>query len=197
MRYKKATFLTLLCLLNAVSSLGEITINARFNPAVIAHGDRAQYIVEIIDSSDKSMPQPESVQPLPIPIVQELNLVNGRISNSSQTNYINGKGQFSNTQSIIYEVRINRTGNYTIPEYKFSYKGEMQTVESASLSVLERGADAAPTQGEMLLLDADLPESMYIGQSYETTLNLYVESSISLTGISGYEHRADSYAIRE
>ncbi|MEC7609721.1 MAG: BatD family protein [Verrucomicrobiota bacterium] len=197
MRYKKATFLTLLCLLNAVSSLGEITINARFNPAVIALGDRAQYIVEIIDSSDKSMPQPESVQPLPIPIVQELNLVNGRISNSSQTNYINGKGQFSNTQSIIYEVRINRTGNYTIPEYKFSYKGEMQTVESASLSVLERGADAAPTQGEMLLLDADLPESMYIGQSYETTLNLYVESSISLTGISGYEQQADSYAVRE
>ena len=197
MRYKKATFLTLLCLLNAVSSLGEITINARFNPAVIALGDRAQYIVEIIDSSDKSMPQPESVQPLPIPIVQELNLVNGRISNSSQTNYINGKGQFSNTQSIIYEVRINRTGNYTIPEYKFSYKGEMQTVESASLSVLERGTDAAPTQGEMLLLDADLPESMYIGQSYETTLNLYVESSISLTGISGYEQQADSYAIRE
>ena len=197
MRYKKATFLTLLCLLNAVSSLGEITINARFNPAVIALGDRAQYIVEIIDSSDKSMPQPESVQPLPIPIVQELNLVNGRISNSSQTNYINGKGQFSNTQSIIYEVRINRAGNYTIPEYKFSYKGEMQTVESASLSVLERGADAAPTQGEMLLLDADLPESMYIGQSYETTLNLYVESSISLTGISGYEQQADSYAVRE
>ena len=86
MRYKKATFLTLLCLLNAVSSLGEITINARFNPAVIALGDRAQYIVEIIDSSDKSMPQPESAQPLPIPIVQELNLVNGRISSSSQTN---------------------------------------------------------------------------------------------------------------
>lgn len=197
MRYKKAIFLPLLSLLNAISSSGEITINARFNPAVIALGDRAQYIVEIIDSSNKSMPQPESVQSLPIPIVQELNLVNGRISNSSQTNYINGKGQFSNTQSIIYDVRINRTGSYAIPEFQFSYKGEMQTVESASLSVLERGADAGPTQEEMLLLDADFPESMYIGQSYETTLNLYVESSISLTGISGYEHQADSYAISE
>ncbi|PDH28415.1 MAG: hypothetical protein CNC89_04795 [Puniceicoccaceae bacterium MED-G31] len=197
MRYKKAIFLTLLCLLSAISSSGEITINARFNPAAIALGDRAQYIVEIIDSSDTSMPKPESVQSLPIPVVRELNLSNGRISNSSQTNYINGEGQFSNTQSLIFDVRINRPGSYTIPEFKFSYKGELQTVESASLSVLERGADAAPTQEEILLLDADLPESMYIGQSYNTTLNLYVESSHSLSGISGYERQADGYAMRE
>lgn len=197
MRYRKAIFLALLCLLSAISSSGEITINARFNPAVIALGDRAQYIVEIIDSSDTSMPQSESVQSLPIPVVRELNLINGRLSNSSQTNYINGEGQFSNTQSLIFDVRINRPGSYTIPEFKFSYKGEIQTVESATLSVLERGADAAPTQEEVLLLNADLPKSMYIGQSYNTTLNLYIESSHSLSGISGYERQADGYAMRE
>ena len=197
MAYKNPILLTLLCLLGAISLFGEITINARFNPAVIALGDRAQYIVEIIDSSDTSMPQSESVQSLPIPVVRELNLVNGRVSNSTQTNYINGKGQFSNTQSLIFDVRINRSGSYKIPEFQFSYKGGMQTVESASISVLERGADAAPTQDEILLLKADLPESMFIGQSYSTTLDLFVESSISLTGISGYEGQADGYAMSE
>lgn len=195
MQKLQATLFSLIFLSNISSA--ELTVQARFSPAKIALGDRSRYIIEVNETDAEIMPSPENVRTLPIPLLSGLNLINGRISNSSQTNYVNGEGQFSHTQSFIFDAEVDRVGSFEIPEFEFSYKGQTLVIPSAALKVLERGVDAAPALEELVFLQTDLPKSLYVGQSVPVALKLYIEESISLSGLNSFERQADGYIISD
>ena len=195
MQKLQATLFSLIFFSNISSA--ELTVQARFSPAKIALGDRSRYIIEVNETDAEIMPSPENVRTLPIPLLSGLNLINGRISNSSQTNYVNGEGQFSHTQSFIFDAEVDRVGSFEIPEFEFSYKGQTLVIPSAALKVLERGVDAAPALEELVFLQTDLPKSLYVGQSVPVALKLYIEESISLSGLNSFERQADGYIISE
>jgi hypothetical protein len=181
----------------ALSASAETSVTAIFNPPRIALGDRAQYIVEIKESSGQARPEPENVTSLPIPQSGGLELTNGRISSSQQTRIINGVAEYSVTQQLIIDAKAPRVGEFTIPTYTFQYKGETLRAPAATLSVVERPADAAPTTDELIFLKTDTPRQLYLGQTTQIQLKLYISESVRLTGLNSFDRSADGFAISE
>ncbi len=195
MQKLQATLISLILL--SVNSSAQLTVQARFSPAKIALGDRAQYIIEVNETDTEVMPSPETISTLPIPSLSGLNLMNGRTSNSSRTNYINGESQFSHKQSFIFDAKVNRVGSFKIPQFELNYKGQTLVIPSAELKVLDRGVDTAPSLEELIFLRTDLPKSLYVGQSVPASLKLYVEESVSLSGLNSFRRQADGYIISD
>jgi len=177
--------------------LAETTVTARFNPPRIAMGDRAQYIVELSETDSSRQPEVERVSQLPIPQTSAVRLSNGRISNSSQSRLINGAAEFSVTQSFIIDASPTKIGGATIPAYTFKYKGSTIEVPAATLQVVERSADAAPTQDELIFLKAELPDTLYVGQTIAFNIKLYVEEDVQLRNLNSFDRSADGFTISE
>ena len=160
-------------------------------------GDKAQYIVEIKETDAATQPQIERVTSLPIPQSGGLELRNGRTSSGQQTRIINGAAEYSVTQSLIIDATAPRVGNFTIPGYVFEYKGEQLAAPAAMLQVVERGADAGPTTEEMLFLKAEIPETLYVGQTTAVDLKLYIAEGVRLSGLNSFDRSADGFTISE
>jgi len=175
----------------------ETSVNARFNPPRVALGNPAQYIVEIVESSDSDMPQPETVSTLPIPNSGNLSLRNGRTSTSSQTRIINGAAEYTATQRLIIDAIPPRPGEFTIPAYSFAYKGQTLRAPSATLEVLERGADAGPSADELIFLKAETPDTLYLGQTIPIDLKLYISDRARLGDLTGFDRTADGFTMSE
>lgn len=180
-----------------LSASGKINVTATFNPPRIAMGDRAQYVVEIKETSDQSKPEAERVTSLPIPQSGGLELMNGRISSSQQTSIINGVAEYSVTQQLIIDAKAPRVGSFTIPTYTFQYKGQTLRAPAASLTVVERPADAEPATDELIFLRTDTPEKLYVGQTTPIQLKLYISENVRLTGLNSFDRSADGFAISE
>ena len=193
-RFKLHLFLVILLPLCAVA---EISVTARFNPPRIALGDRSQYLVEIRETSGTGTPSVGRVTSLPIPESGGLELKNGRTSSSQQTNIFNGNAEYSVTQSLIIDAQAQSEGTYRIPSYAFEYKGQRLEAPEARLEVVARDADAGPTRDELIFLRADLPDELYIGQKITFQLRLYIDESVSLDGLNGFDRRADGFTSSE
>ncbi len=183
--------LCLLCILHA-----EITIQTRFEPNRIALGSRAQYIVDIIETSSNRMPVPEPIDSFPIPVSGNLSLTNGRTLSRSQMEFVNGNNSFTHTQSLIIDANAPYTGNFTISDYELAYKGQTLTAPSVTLTVVERTADAAPTLEELVFLKADLPDSLYVGQTIPIELKLYISDHVKLD-LNSFDRKADGFIVSD
>ncbi|MEC8209726.1 MAG: BatD family protein, partial [Verrucomicrobiota bacterium] len=144
----------------ALSTSAEISVTAIFNPPRVARGDKAQYILEIKETSTSQQPEIEQVTSLPIPQSDDLELTNGRTATSQQTSIINGAREYSVTQQLIIDADAPRIGAYTLPSYVFQYKRQTLRAPAATLQVVERAADAGPTAGELIFLKADAPDQL-------------------------------------
>lgn len=184
-------------LLLAATARAEISVTAVFNPPRIAQGDTAQYIVEIKETSSQSQPNPESVNSLPIPQAGGLELRNGRTSTSQSTRIINGAAEYSVSQQLIIDAKASGVGRYAIPSYSFEYKGETLRIPDATLQVVERPADAGPTADELIFLKTDAPEQLYVGQTTEIELSLYVSDGVRLSGLNSFDRSADGFTVSE
>lgn len=187
----------ILALFTASALIAEIRVSARFEPARVAAGRTSQYIVEIVETDDSKKPAAERITSLPIPSDGGLTLRNGRTSSSQSTRITNGMSEYSNTQQLIIEAVSPTTGSFTIPAYIFEYKGGRLQAPSATLTVVERSADAAPSVDELIFLQANAPEQLYVGQTTSILLKLYVSSSVTLRGLNAFERRADGFTVSE
>ncbi|MEC7230148.1 MAG: BatD family protein [Verrucomicrobiota bacterium] len=181
----------------ALSTSAEISVTAIFNPPRVARGDKAQYILEIKETSTSQQPEIEQVTSLPIPQSDDLELTNGRTATSQQTSIINGAREYSVTQQLIIDADAPRIGAYTLPSYVFQYKGQTLRAPAATLQVVERAADAGPTADELIFLKADAPDQLYIGQTATLELKLYVAPNVRLSSLSSFDRNADGFTISE
>lgn len=181
----------------ALAAQAEITVTAVFNPPRIALGDTAQYVVEIRETSSQQQPDPDPVNSLPIPQAGGLELRNGRTSTSRQTRIINGAAEYSVSQQLIIDAKASGLGRYSIPSYTFEYKGETFRIPDATLQVVERPADAGPTADELIFLRSDAPEQLYVGQTTEIALNLYISDEVRLSGLNSFDRKADGFTVSE
>jgi hypothetical protein len=187
----------ILALFTTSALIAEIRVSARFEPARVAAGSTSQYIVEIVETDDSKEPTAERITSLPIPSDGGLTLRNGRTSSSQSTRITNGSREYSNTQQLIIEAVSSTTGSFIIPAYIFEYKGGRLQAPSATLNVVERSADAGPTVDELIFLQANAPEQLYVGQTTTILLKLYVSSSVTLRGLNAFERRADGFTVSE
>ena len=159
----------------------DIEVLARFEPSRIAVGNTSKYIVEVIDSrSDAYYSSTEQISSLPVPPVDGIILRNGQTSVSQQASFKNGRSEYNVTQQIIIDAIPSKTGNYTIPSYTFEHTGTHLQVPAATLTVVERSANAAPTSNELIFLTLESPEKLYVGQTKPTTLKLHVANNVRL-----------------
>ncbi len=193
MNVRILTFILLAFL--AVCLHADITVNARFDPVRTNVGSTAKYVVEITETDVAKLPQIERITSLPIPEINGLMLRGGRTSTSQQTNIINGQAEYSVTQQLIIDAVASEVGSYTIPGYTLQYKGATVQVPGATLTAIERSANAAPTANELVFLNVDTPEELYVGQTTPVTLKLYVLGNVQLRGISAFERDADGFTI--
>lgn len=198
----KQTFLSvlpcaILILLATHTSQAEITVTASFQPEHIALGDTAQYVVAIAETSSKEKPNPERMTSLPVPQTGGLTLRNGRVSSSQQSTIINSSITHTATQNLIFDATAPRIGNYTIPSYQFSYKGETYTVPGATLIVVERDANAPPPVNELIFLKAEAPQQLYIGQTTPIQLKLYIHEQVRYRGYESFNRTADGFTVSE
>ena len=177
--------------------IAEIRVSARFEPARVAVGSTSQYIVEIVETDDSKKPAAERITSLPIPSDGGLTLRNGRTSNSQSTRITNGVSEYSITQQLIIDAVSQTAGNFTIPAYIFEYKGGRLQAPTATLTVVEGSADVAPTVDELIFLQANAPEQLYVGQTTSILLKLYVSSSVQLRGMNPFERSADGFTVSE
>ena len=187
----------LFAILTSSTLLAEIRVSARFEPTRVPTGSTSKYIVEIIETDKQTKPTAERITSLPIPSDGGLTLRNGHTSISQSTRIINGVSEYSSTQQLIIEAVASTTGSFTIPTYIFEYKGGRLQAPAATLTVVERAADAAPTVDELIFLQANVPEQLYVGQTTVITLKLYVSSSVTLRGLNPLERRADGFTVSE
>jgi hypothetical protein len=187
----------ILALFTTSALIAEIRVSARFEPARVAAGSKSQYIVEIVETDDSKEPTAERITSLPIPSNGGLTLRNGRTSSSQSTRITNGSREYSNTQQLIIEAVSSTTGSFTIPAYIFEYKGGRLQAPSATLNVVERSADAGPSVDELIFLQANAPEQLFVGQTTTILLKLYVSSSVTLRGLNAFERRADGFTVSE
>ena len=196
--YRNASIWLLLFWLPAVAAVAEVTITATFNPSRIMLGDKARYIVEIEESSDSTRPSMEEVNSLPIPRAGGLELSNGRTSaGGQQVTIINGVAEYSVSQQLIIDAKAAGTGRYTIPSYVFQYGDETLRVPAATLEVTERGADAPPPTDELVFLRVETPEQLYVGQTTEILLKMYISEQVRFSSLVSFDRRADSFTISE
>lgn len=174
-----------------------VHVTARFKPPRIALGDTAQYIVEVSETDSKSQPQVERIASLPLPQSNRLKLSNGRTSTSRQTRILNGSAEYSVTQSLVIDAAAPETGSFTIPAYAFEYKDQRLQVPAATLEVVERATDAAPPRDELVFLQADLPEKLYVGQILSFELKLFIAEDVSLSGLNAFDRSGDGFTISE
>ncbi len=197
MHRHKLIFLPLVCF-TALTVTAEVTVRALFNPPRIMLGDSARYVVEIKETSNTQMPSAEEVTRLPIPSSGGLQLSNGRTSNGGQqTSIFNGKASYSVTQQLIIDAKAPRTGKFTIPTYTFQYRGETLRVPAASLEVIERTADAPPPTDELIFLKVDAPEKLYVGQTTNITLKMYISDQVMLRNLASFDRSTDGFTISE
>ena len=189
--------LLLLPWLLSLSTSAEINVTAIFNPPRIALGDKAQYVLEIKETSTSEQPEIERVTSLPIPQSGGLDLTNGRTGTSQQTSIINGAREYSITQQLIIDADAPRIGTFTLPTYVFQYKGQTLRAPAATLQVVERAADAGPTTDELIFLKADTPDQLYIGQTTTLELKLYIAQNVRLSGLNSFDRNADGFTISE
>jgi len=189
--------LALFFYLFALSTGAEINVTAIFNPPRVALGDKAQYVLEIKETGTSRQLEVERVTSLPIPQSGGLELTNGRTGTSQQTSIINGEREYSVTQQLIIDADAPRVGTFTLPSYVFQYKEQTLRAPSATLQVVERGADAGPTTDELIFLKADAPDQLYIGQTTAIQLKLYISQNIRLSGLNNFDRSADGFTISE
>jgi len=189
--------LALFSYLFALSTGAEISVTAIFNPPRVALGDKAQYVIEIKETDTSRKPEIESVTSLPIPQSGGLELTNGRTGTSQQTSIINGEREYSVTQQLIIDADAPRVGTFTLPSYVFQYKEQTLRAPSATLHVVERGADAGPTTDELIFLKTDAPAQLYIGQTTAIQLKLYISKNVRLSGLNSFDRNADGFTISE
>lgn len=189
--------LTLFTWFLALSTSAEISVTAIFNPPRVALGDKAQYVIEIKETDTSRQPKIESITSLPIPQSGGLELTNGRTGTSQQTSIINGAREYSVTQQLIIDANAPRVGTFNLPAYVFQYKGQTLRAPTATLQVVERGANAGPTTDELIFLKADTPDQLYIGQTTAIQLKLYISQNVRLSGLSSFDRNADGFTVSE
>ncbi|MGJ8638591.1 MAG: BatD family protein [Opitutaceae bacterium] len=185
----------LLLLTASVLSHAAVTVTAQFQPQSIQLGDKSQYVVSIKQTSETERPEIEEITSLPIPQTGGLTLSNGRVTTSQQSTIRNFKAEHSITQNIIIEAQAPRVGSYTVPSYRFSYKGEMYTAPSATLRVVERSADAPPPINELIFLRVEAPKELYVGQAAPINLKLYVHEKARYRGYDDFTRNADGFTM--
>ena len=181
----------------ALSTSAEISVTAIFNPPRVALGDKAQYVIEIKETDTSRQPKIESITSLPILQSGGLELTNGRTGTSQQTSIINGAREYSVTQQLIIDANAPRVGTFNLPAYVFQYKGQTLRAPTATLQVVERGADAGPTTDELIFLKTDAPDQLYIGQTTAIQLKLYISQNVRLSGLNNFNRSADGFTISE
>jgi hypothetical protein len=181
----------------ALITSAEISVTAIFNPPRVALGDKAQYILEIKETDTSRQPEVERVTSLPIPQSGGLELTNGRTGTSQQTSIINGEREYSVTQQLIVDANAPRVGTFNLPTYVFQYKGQTFRAPTATLQVVERGADAGPTSDELIFLKTNAPDQLYIGQTTAIQLKLYISQNVRLSALNSFDRSADGFTISE
>lgn len=196
MKFPLSTYITLY-LATAALALAEVTVTASFQPANILLGDTAQYVVAVKETSDSGKPEIERITSLPIPHAGGLTLRNGRTSTSQQSTIRNLDIQHSVTQSLIIEAVAPRVGSFTVPRYTLTYKGNTYTAPATTLNVAERPANAPPPVNEMIFLKVDAPKELYIGQTTQIQLKLYVHEQARYRGYDSFNRSADGFTVSE
>jgi hypothetical protein len=191
-------FYIALLLITAGLTQAEVTVSARFQPSTVLLGDSAQYLVTIKESSTSEMPEVERITTLPVPQIRGLELINGRIATPRRERVsINFKTEYAITQNLVIEAATEKAGDYTIPRFAFTYKGNTYTAPAATLTVIERPADAPPPIDELIFLKVNTPEQLYIGQSANIELKLYIHEKARYRGIDNFQREADSFTVSE
>jgi hypothetical protein len=196
--HRNASIRLLIICLTAFTANAEVTVTATFNPPRVMRGDKARYIIEIKESSDSTRPSIQEVDSLPIPGVDGLELSNGRTSvGGQQFTIINGVTKYSVSQKLMIDAKASKTGRYTIPAYVFQYGDDSLRVPAATLEVTERTASAPPPTDELIFLQVDKPEQLYVGQTAEILLKMYISEQVRFRSLVSFDRNADSFTISE
>jgi len=199
LKFMKYRFITIFCVVSCLqTSWAEVSVNAEFSPNSIQLGDVAKYIITITETSDQQLPQGERVTSLPIPMTGGLDLRNGRIGKpSTRTTIINTQVTYSLSQQLIIEAHSDQTGRYTIPSFSFEYKGQDYVAPAATLTIVERSANSPPPLNQLIFLKAELPETLYVGQTYPIKLKLYAHEQVRYRGYDDFNRMADGFTISD
>ena len=175
----------------------EITVSAEFSPSQIALGDTAEYIVLIKESDSSQAPEAGQITQLPISQPLGLTLSNGRTAVSRQTNITNFKAEYSTTLKLSLNAQPDQIGSYDIQSFSLQYKGKQIQIPASNLLVLERGPDAGPPAEQLITLKAELPEKLYLGQTYNIELKLYLYETVSYRDHEYFERNADGFTVSD
>lgn len=175
----------------------ETEVNARFDPARVAVGERADYLIEITESSSKSPPDNVRINSIRAPKVENLELRERGTSTSRHISMGTGGTRYESTVTLNFKAIPEAKGTITVPSFTFDAGGKEITVPEAELEVVEASERSGPTLDELLFLDADIPSTMYVGQTIATELRLHVAPNVNLYGIHSFNRSGDGFTASD
>lgn len=154
----------------------QVSINSRFEPALVHADDPAQYVLQVSGGHgglSGKFPETAGLQ------------VIGPQQTSQSTSVINGV--VSRQYSISIPMSAQEPGTYTVPSFSVEISGEQLTVPAAQLQVLpvDQAAKAAAEAAFPIRLQMNLPQGpYYVGQAIPVTLALSYDPQVSISGSS-------------
>jgi hypothetical protein len=161
----------------------DISVRAEVNPSVVMVGERAEYTLRFINTTQ--------IPNMATPRVDGLAFSSG-MSTSSFRQIINGAVTVETRASWTFSP--TRTGDFTIPGRTTRING--QTVEINPVSLKAVPMDEATRSRALLQLE--LPEGpFYVGQALPAKLGLFVRDDLSLSNIAFPERDGEGFLNTE
>lgn len=160
-------------------AVAQVSVTARFDPALIHAGDPTYYVIEIHNSQGQLSGD--------FPAVQGLR-VTGREQNQFSTSIINGVS--SSRRNVLIPMAADDAGTYTVPSFTVQVDGTAFTTPPAQLQVLPALAasdegNAAANANAPLRMTLDVAEGpYYVGQAIPVRLVISAAPQISISGSS-------------
>lgn len=161
----------------------EVSVRAEVNPSVVMVGERAEYTLRFINTTQ--------IPDMTTPRVEGLAFSNS-MSTSSFRQIINGAVTVETRAS--WSFSPTRTGTFTIPGRTIRVNGQTVAIEPVSFEAVPM--DEATRSRALLQLE--LPDGpYYVGQALPARLGLFVRDDLTLSNIAFPERDGDAFLNTE
>lgn len=160
--------LALACVFSSLSQANDVEVFASFVPDRVQVGDDVSYVITVLNASTSlSLPR------------EALRIDGLRFRRqSSRRNMSNQSGKMTIESISDYSFIAEKEGRYRMPAFQISLDGKTIQVNEAVLLVEESTSPNAGDQVDDMILQYEIPESIYAGQVFPVTLNLLIKRGI-------------------
>jgi len=149
--------------------------NAAFNPAQLPAGQIGSYQVTVTVNTQTARTLTPDCTP---PKVEGLEMSsNPSIGNNQSFRFENGVVSSSLSFTLVFQVRAEKNGHYTVPAFDMTLSGSKISIPAASLEVTDKPTE--PSNSDLVSLETKIRRTdLYVGEMLPFDVTLYWRANL-------------------